>query len=92
MSPGAGNCTSMEPMYIQHVSGQGNVIGPYRPAMDFAWKDTPDKTVCPGGLIGCVPGAARYRLFMAKHGINPYHTPSLKKQARGSPLRTTPHH
>lgn len=72
MSPGAGNCTSMEPMYIQHVSGQGNVIGPYRPAMDFAWKDTPDKTVCPGGLIGCVPGAARYRLFMAKHGINPY--------------------
>ena len=53
---GPGNCSSMQPIYIQHVSGQGNVIGPYRPAMDFAWKDPPDKTVCPGGLIGCVPG------------------------------------
>lgn len=48
-------CSTLPNIFIQHVSGQGNVIGPYRPIVDFAWNNPTNETMCPTpSVIGCV--------------------------------------
>jgi hypothetical protein len=52
-------CDTLEPIYVQHVTGAGNVISHYRPLLDLAVGHVGDKMLCPneyGHHIGCIGG------------------------------------
>ena len=60
-------------IFIQHVTGQSNVIGPYKPILDFDWSFQPSNTISPPSLsvIGAISqqrqSYAQYLASMQEH-------------------------